>query len=175
LPGNIRSVSDYSAESVVVRRADYLAALDAAVDDERLVAWLSERGRRTVYAPDTSVSQVPLPVFLPHLRGTLRHARARGEAARRSRGGSLSAATMLSFLPAACAVLGVLLVLGASGVARDIGLGFVSAYAALVILSALLSAVRFRSLSAGLLSVPALIATQAAYVAGFVQGLARGR
>ena len=175
LPGNIRIVSDYSAESVVVRRADYLAALDAAVDDERLVAWLSERGRRTVYAPDTSVSEVPLPVFLPHLRGTLRHARARGEAARRSRGGSLSAATMLSFLPAACAVLGVLLVLGASGAARDIGLGFVSAYAALVVLSALLSAVRFRSLSAGLLSVPALIATQAAYAAGFVQGLVRGR
>jgi glycosyltransferase involved in cell wall biosynthesis len=175
LPGNIRIVSDYSAESVVVRRADYLTALDAAVDDERFVAWLSERGRRTVYAPDTSVSEVPLPVFLPHLRGTLRHARARGEAARRSRGGSLSAATMLSFLPAACAVLGVLLVLGASGVARDIGLGFVSAYAALVVLSALLSAVRFRSLSAGLLSVPALIATQAAYVAGFVQGLVRGR
>ena len=175
LPGNIRNVSDYAAESVVVRRADYLAALDAAVDDERLVAWLSERGRRTVYAPDTSVSEVPAPVFRPHLRGTLRHARARGEGARLSRGGSLSTATMLSFLPAASAVLGVALVLGASGTARDIGLGLVSAYAALVMLSALLSAVRFRSVLTGLLSVPALVATQAAYVAGFVQGLVRGR
>jgi glycosyltransferase involved in cell wall biosynthesis len=175
LPGNIRNVSDYSAESVVVRRMDYLAALDGAVDDERLVAWLSERGRRTVYAPDTSVSEVPLPVFLPHLRGTLRHARARGEAARRSRGGSLSTATMLSFLPAACAVLGIALVLGASGIAWQIGLGLVSAYAALVVLSALLSAVRFRSASTGLLSVPALVATQAAYVAGFLRGLVGGR
>jgi glycosyltransferase involved in cell wall biosynthesis len=175
LPGNIRNVSDYSAESLVVRRADYLAALDRAVDDERLVAWLFEHGRRTVYAPDTSVSEVPSPVFLPHLRGTLRHARARGEAARRSHGGSLSAATMLSFLPAASAVLGLGLVLGASGIAWQIGLGLVSAYAALVILSALLSAVRFRSTSTGLLSVPALVATQAAYVAGFVRGLAGGR
>jgi hypothetical protein len=101
----------------------------------------------------------------------LRHARARGEAARRSRGGSLSTATMLSFLPAACAVLGVALVLGASGVAWQVGLGLVSAYAALVILSALLSAVRFRSASTGLLSLPALVATQAAYVAGFLRGL----
>jgi cellulose synthase/poly-beta-1,6-N-acetylglucosamine synthase-like glycosyltransferase len=175
LPGNIRNVSDYSAESVVVRRSDYLAALDDGVDDERLVAWLAGRGRRTVYAPDTSVSEVPPPVFLPHLRSTLRHARARGEAARRSRGRSLSTATMLSFLPAACAVLGVALVLGAAGIGRQIGLALVSAYAALVILSALLSAVRFRSPLVGLLSVPALVATQGAYVAGFVQGVVSGR
>jgi glycosyltransferase involved in cell wall biosynthesis len=175
LPGNIRNVSDYSAESVVVRRSDYLAAFDDAVDGERLVAWLSERGRKTVYAPDTSVSEVPPPVFLPHLRSTLRHARARGEAARRSRGGSLSTATTLSFLPAACAVPGLGLVLGASGFAREIGLGLVSAYVVLVVLSALLSAVRFRSVTAGLLSVPALVATQAAYVAGFVQGVVTRR
>jgi hypothetical protein len=114
-------------------------------------------------------------VFLPHLRSTLRHARARGEAARRSRGGSLSTATTRSFLPAACAVPGLGLGLGASGFAREIGLGRVSAYVVLVVLSALLSAVRFRSVTAGLLSVPALVATQAAYVAGFVQGVVTRR
>jgi glycosyltransferase involved in cell wall biosynthesis len=175
LPGNVRNVSDYPAENVVIRRDDYIAALDAGVDDERLIAWLAERGRRAVYAPDTSVSEAPAPVFGPHLRGTLRHARARGAAARRSRGSSLSTATMLSLLPAACAVVGVIVILTAEGRAEQVGVGLVVAYGALVALSALLGAARFRSLSAGLLTVPALIATQAAYVGGFVQGLARGR
>src|SRR5207248_394169 len=44
-PGNVRVVADYPAESVVVRRGDLLAAREAGVEDERLVAWLAERGR----------------------------------------------------------------------------------------------------------------------------------
>ena len=47
-PGNVRVVTDEPAASVVVRRADYLSALEAGVDDEQLVAWLTERGRHTV-------------------------------------------------------------------------------------------------------------------------------
>ena len=85
-PGNVRTVSDYPAENFIVRREDYAAALDEAVDDEHLVAWLAQRGRKTVYTPDTSISEVPAPLFSSHLRGTWRHACARGAAARRSRG-----------------------------------------------------------------------------------------
>jgi glycosyltransferase involved in cell wall biosynthesis len=174
-PGNVRNVSDYPAENVVVRRADYAAALEAGVDDQQLVAWLAERGRSTVYAPDTSVSEVPAPLFLPHLRGTWRHARARGASAHRSRGGSLSAATLLSLLPAALAAAGVILIAAGTHAGREIGIGLVAAYLALVVASALLAGARFRSALTGLLAVPALVATQAVYVAGFLRGLAHRR
>jgi glycosyltransferase involved in cell wall biosynthesis len=174
-PGNVRAVSDYPAENVVVRRGDYLAAREAGVDGERLVAWLAQRSRETVYTPDTSVSVVPDPIFGPHLRGTIRHARARGSAARASGGGSLSVATALSLLPAACAVLGVVLATAGSGATRAAGIGLLAGYGLVVLASGLLAAVRFRSLRVGALAAPALIATHAAYVGGFVQGLFRRR
>jgi len=170
-PGNVRTVSDFPADNVVVWRSDYLAARRAAVDDESLVAWLAARGRRTVYTPDSSVSVVPLPVFRPHLRDTFRHATARGTVARRTRGGSLSLATTISVLPAAAAVLGALLVTVGTGRLRDVGILLVGVYAVLLTLSAVLSAVRFRSLRVGLLAIPALVATQGAYVGGFIRGL----
>jgi glycosyltransferase involved in cell wall biosynthesis len=174
-PGNVRVVTDYPAAGVVARRSDYLAALDAGVDQERLVAWLHQRDRRTIYTPDTSVSAVPPPVFRPHLQATLEHARARGSIARRGRGRTLSAATALSLLPAACAVVGLVLLFAAGGIARDGGVVLVLAYAACVVGSAVLAATRFRSLRAGLLVAPALVATQAVYVAGFVGGFLRPR
>lgn len=174
-PGNVRAVSDYPAENVIVRRGDYLAAQAADVDAERLVAWLAQRSRRSVYTPDASVSVVPEPVFGPHLRATVRHARARGSAARASGGGSVSLATALSLLPAACAVVGGVLAAAGSGAARDVGIGLLAGYGLAILTSALLGGVRFRSPLVGVLAAPALVATQAAYVGGFVQGLFRRR
>ncbi len=172
LPGNVRTLQDHPAESCVVRKADYREAREAGVDDERLVAWLAARGKRSIYTPDTSVAETPPPLLRPHLRGTLDHARARGAAARRTSGRSLSAATTLSLLPAAAAALGVSLLAAGS---KQAGVGLVGAYGAAVLGSAAHSALRFRSLPVGLLTAPALIATHATYVAGFVDGLARGR
>jgi hypothetical protein len=81
----------------------------------------------------------------------------------------------LSLLPAACAVVGLVLLLATGGIARDIAAVLVLAYVACVVGSAMLAATRFRSLRAGLLVAPALVATQAAYVAGFVHGFLRPR
>jgi glycosyltransferase involved in cell wall biosynthesis len=174
-PGNVRGVSDFPADNVIVRRGDYAAAQAAGVDAERLVAWLAQRSRQSIYTPDTSISVVPAPVFGPHLRSTILHARARGAAARASGGGSLSAATTLSLLPAGCALIGIALAVAARGVVRDIGLGLFVGYLAVIVTSVLLAAVRFRSFGVGGLALPALVATQVAYVAGFVQGLLRRR
>jgi hypothetical protein len=74
-------------------------------------------------------------------------------------------------LPAAAAVLGALLVTVGTGRLRDVGILLVGVYAVLLTLSAVLSAVRFRSLRVGLLAIPALVATQGAYVGGFIRGL----
>ena len=171
-PGNVRVVGDFPAESVVIRRTDRDAAAAAGVEDERLVAWLAERGRLTVYTPETSVSEAAPPIFAPHLHATFSHARVRGRNARRTRGGSVSAATTLSLLPTAAALAGLVLVVVSRGAARDTGAGLVAAYLLTVLVSALLAAARFRSFAVGALVIPALVATQAAYVAGFVRGLA---
>lgn len=174
LPGNIREVSDHPAESVVVRAADQRAAAAAGVDDERLVAWLAERGRRTIYTPDTSISAVPPALVRPHLRAAFRHARARGAAARRTRGASLSGATALSLLPLTAALAGAILVL-AEGVGYPLGLVLVIAYGAALAISGIHAAARFRSPAIGALEPPAVIASQAAYVCGFVRGIAERR
>jgi hypothetical protein len=171
-PGNVRIVSDYPAENAVVRASDYAAAEEAEVDREYLVAWLAGHGRRTVYTPETFVSEVPPPLFRPHLRQTLRHARARGAAARATGGASVSLTTALSLMPAAAAFTGIGLLL--FGV-ESVGVGLLAAYGVVVGVSALLAAIRFRSTLVGLLAAPALVSTQAAYVAGFVQGLVTGK
>lgn len=173
--GNVKVVSDHPADSVIIRRSELVAALEARVDRERLVAWLAERGRRTIYTPDTSTAAPPPALVRPHLQSTYAHAAARGAAARRTRGTSLSAATMLSLAPAACALVGVLLLGVSSGTERELGVGLVAGYVLVVATSTALAALRFHSLRVGLLAAPALIATQAAYVAGFARGIATRR
>lgn len=169
-PGNVRTVVDHPAESVVARRADYLEAAAAAVGDEEFVAWLAWRGKRTVYTPDTSLSAVPAPLVRPHLAGVVHHARARGRAARRTQGRSLSVATALSLAPAFAAVAGAVLLV-ADGALERVGLVLVLAYAAALLLSGIHAALRFRSVIVGLLEPPAVAASQAAYLVGFALGL----
>ncbi len=170
-PGNVRTVIDYPGDSLVVRREDYLAALESRVDGEELVAWLAERGRRTVYTPDASLAALPPPLVRPHLAGVFLHGRVRGRAARRMRGRSLSAATAVSLAPTAAAIVGVALLI-AGGAVRTAGLVLVLVYAAALVASGIHAAVRFRSLVVGALEPPAVVASQAAYLAGFLRGLA---
>jgi glycosyltransferase involved in cell wall biosynthesis len=170
LPGNVREVSDHAAESIVLRRDDHDAVSAAGVEPDRVVAWLAEHGRRTIYSPDTSVSAPPAPLLRPHLAATFRHARARGAAARRSRGTSLSAATALSLTPAAAAVVGVVFVL-VGGAVRTAGYMLLLAYAAALAVSGIHGALRFRSPAVGLLQPLAVVASQATYLGGFVRGL----
>jgi len=168
LPGNVRVLTDHPAENVVLRRDDFRAARAAGVDDERLVAWLAERGRSTLYTPDTSISIAPPPLLLPHLAGTFRHARARGAAAHHSRGSSVSVATALSLAPLAAAVVGVALL--AAGLSTA-ALVLLLAYAAALAVSGAHAAVRFHSVAVGLLQPVAVVVSQVAYLAGFVVGL----
>jgi glycosyltransferase involved in cell wall biosynthesis len=171
-PGNVRVVSDQPTDTLIARRPDALAAVDAGVAGDALVAWLAARGRRTVYTPDASVAAAPPPLMRPHLTSTYTHAASRGTAARLTRGASVSAATALSLVPAAIALAGVVL-LAVCFVTT--GVILVAAYAAAVLVTTLLAAVRFRSLPVGLLAVPGFVATHAAYVAGFVRGFLRPR
>jgi glycosyltransferase involved in cell wall biosynthesis len=171
-PGNVRIVSDYPADCVVIRRRDYAGATAAGVGSDELVAWLAGRGRQTVYTPEASVSAPPPPLVLPHLRATARYARARGAVARRTRGTSLSAATARSLLPLAAAGVGVVFLL-IGGSVHTAGLVLVLGLGAALVASGLHAAIRFASLDVGLLEPPAVVATQVAYVYGFLLGLIR--
>jgi glycosyltransferase involved in cell wall biosynthesis len=173
LPGNVRVVADYPTESIVLRRPDFTAASRAGVARDELVAWLAERGRRTVYTPDTMLAGGIPRLFGPHLQATWRHGVSRGAAARRTRGSSVSVATTISLLPVGCGVAGMALAGVGSGETRRIGTLLVAGYGAVVAGSAALAALRTRSAAVGALAAPGLVATQAAYVAGFVRGLAR--
>jgi glycosyltransferase involved in cell wall biosynthesis len=174
-PGNVRIVGDHPAENVVVRRADLEASREAGVDRDRLVAWLAERGRLTVYTPDAIVVSPPEPLFRPHLRGAFAYAAARGRAARRTRGRSLSLETALSLAPLGAAAVGLALLAGSED-RRHLGAALAGAYGVTVASSAALAGVRFRSARVALLAAPALTLTQAAYAAGFARGFsARAR
>jgi glycosyltransferase involved in cell wall biosynthesis len=172
-PGNLRTVVDYEFGSVVVRRSDYVEALDAGVEPDDLVAWLSSRGRKVVYTPDASVGARQPPLVRPYLAAAVRHGIARGRAARRTRGRSLSAATALSLAPAAGALLGVVF-LAVGGALWQPGLVLVLLYATALIISGLRAGVRFRSFAVGLLEPLAIVPSQGAYLVGFARGLATG-
>ncbi|MGH3136262.1 MAG: glycosyltransferase [Gaiellaceae bacterium] len=174
LPGNVGLTDDHPANSFVMRRDDFLAATEAGVPDDEFVGWLAERARLTAYTPDTMVATAPAPLFGPHLRGTFRHAAARGAAARRTRGTSISSATTLSLVPAGGALLGVALISVGPSTAKQAGAIFIGVYGAMVGGSALLAALRFRSARVGALAAPGLVLTQGVYVAGFVRGMAGG-
>ncbi len=170
LPGNVGITTDDAGGSLVVRRADWERAVAAGVQPDGVVSWLAERGRCTVYTPDAIVAAAAEPLFGPHLRETLRRGRIRGAAARRTRGRSVSAATLLSVLPLAAGAVGVVLL----AVDPRVGGVLLVAAALAILASAALAALRFQSLRVGLLAVPALVLTQAAYLGGFVRGLVSG-
>ena len=173
-PGNVRTVTDHPSGDVVIRRADYAVAKQEGVDDDRLVAWLAGAGRTTVYTPDASVSASPPSLVRPHLAATVAYARARGEAARRTRGASLSVASALSLTPLLAAVAGGALV-AVGGGARDAGFALLIAYAAALLASGMHAAARFQSVRVGLLEPPAVVGTQVAYRLGFLRGVTAAR
>jgi glycosyltransferase involved in cell wall biosynthesis len=170
-PGNLRTVADYESGSLVVRRSDYLGALEAGIDPDELVAWLSSRGRKVVYTPDASVGARQPPLVRPHLSAAVRHGVARGRAARRTHGRSVSAATALSLAPGAGALVGIVF-LAVGGPLWDAGLVLVLAYAAALAVSGIRAGVRFRSLAVGVLEPLAVVPSQAAYLLGFARGVA---
>jgi len=174
-PGNLRFVKHFPAESVVVRRED-LAALDAeAAHANRLCAALNARGRKVLYTPETVVAVSRPPLFRPHLRGIAAAGLARGDAMRRD---GIRGTTVASLLPLA---LLALIVAGwplafADGAAGDLWLGAWAAYIAAVVVSALLAALRFRSVRVGALALVGLVAVHVTYGLAVVLGaLRRGR
>ena len=171
VPGNVRVVEDHPAEAVVARRRELQRAESEGVAQDRFVAWLAAQGLRAVYTPETVVVSRPAPAIRPVMSAARDHGHTRGEVARLTRGSSISAATTLALLPAACAAAGLPLLATPSG--RRIGWGLLGLYGAAVSANAALGALRFRSTRVGLLVIPTLVGSHAAYAVGFVEGIGR--
>lgn len=172
-PGNVRLVDDFPTGCIVVRRDDYLAALFAGVDDERLVAWLAARGREVVFTPETMAVVTPPPVFAPHLRSVAHYAHSRGRVARLTRGRTLGPTRALTLLPFALAIAGVPLVL-ATGT-RLYGLTFELAYLVAVLFGSVTGGLRFHSARVAFLAAPTFVASHIVYIVAFLSGAVRRR
>ena len=85
----------------------------------------------------------------------------------------MSGATAMSVAPFVLALAALALVVAGSPWTTA-GVAILVAYVALLVFSAALAAVRFRSPAVGLLMPFVLVATQAAYVGGFLAGLVGG-
>jgi glycosyltransferase involved in cell wall biosynthesis len=172
VPGNVRVVDDHPAEAVVAKTADLRSAAEAGVPPERFVEWLAMRGRETVYTPETVVVVRPPAAIKPVVSAMRRHGRARGAVARATRGSSISGATALALLPAACGAAGSFML--AAGHTRRLAPALIALYGVALAGAAALGAVRYRSQRVGLLVLPTLVYSHASYLRGFVVGIVSG-
>jgi hypothetical protein len=67
------------------------------------------------------------------------------------------------------------MLLAAGGSLQRVGLVLMLAYAGALVLSGIHAAVRFRSFGVGLLESPAVLASQVAYLVGFLRGVTARR
>jgi hypothetical protein len=169
-PGNLRLVRDFPAATVVVKRDDFLAAATPGLAAERLCEELAARGRQVVYTPETVVVARRSTLFREHLREVGRYARGRAGSVRRRGVAALRLSTLvpLVLVPlVALAIAGVAL----GGDLRVAGIAVLAAYAAAVLGSATIGAMRFRSPAVGALAALALPLVHVTYAAEFARGL----
>jgi hypothetical protein len=172
-PGNLRFVTMFPAQNVVVRRADYLALAAEEGSEHQLVRALTARGRRVVYTPDTVVVRREQPLFRPHLTRAAEFGRGRG---RDVRLGGLRAVRPLTLAPLAFLTFtGASVPLALSGSAgRRLAAAGWGVYGAAIALGATTAALRYRSARVGMLTAAGSVTTHLTYGAAFLVGFVRG-
>jgi len=170
-PGAIRFVSDFPAESFLVRR-ERLVSIDPATPVDQIVLEISAAGGRTLYLPEASVTVPAAPLFLPHLRRIGAYGRARGLLVRR-RGLTVARASTLGLVAfLVWAFLGwIVFFAGPAG--RDLWIAVWLVYAAALAVAAFFAGLRFYSFSVGLLAAAGLFLTHVVYSVSFVAGFLR--
>jgi glycosyltransferase involved in cell wall biosynthesis len=169
-PGNLRFVGQFPTASVVVQKSDLLALDLESLHPHRLCAALNDRGRKVLYTPETVLVTPEPPLFRPHLERVKAAGRARGEAIRNL---GRRGITLASVPPVALLIFLVfgwlLLILG--GAWRLTWLVLWAAYAAAVLATGALAALRFQSLRVGALTMVGVIAVHVTYALGLIRRL----
>lgn len=168
-PGNLRFVSDFPDETIVVRRDRFLALGDVALGD--VCCRLVGSGNTVVYTPDTVLADRPEPLFGPRFRQAAAYGVRRGQHVRH---GS-ARIRLTTFLPVV-----LLLVLAATPIAVVMGgaglrfwLVAMVVYGLALLAGGVLAALKFRSAAVGAVSMVGLVGTHVAFGAGFLRGLLR--
>jgi glycosyltransferase involved in cell wall biosynthesis len=171
-PGNLRFVTMFPAQNVVVRRADYLALAPEEGSEHQLVRALAERGRRVVYTPDTVVVRREQPLFRPHLGKAAEFGRGRGRDVRRGGLRSLRPLTLAPLAFLTFAVASAPLASTGSAGRRLAATGW-ALYGAAIALGATTAGLRYRSARVGLLTAAGSVTTHVTYGAAFLAGFVR--
>lgn len=168
-PGNLRFVEDFPARSIVVRKESY-EAVGPGRPLEELAADLSSAGYRVLYTPETVIVAPPPALFAPHLRHAYAYGRKRSRDVRRRGLRALRVTTLLPLVLVAVLASGPVAVL-VGGALLDAWLLSVGLYLLAVLVSAAISAFRFRSLVVGGLTAAGMVARHVVYAVGFLRGL----
>ena len=167
IPGNLRLVSDFPDETMVMRRDRFLELGEVELDE--VCSRLVEAGNDVVYTPDTVLADQPEPLYRPRFREAARYGVKRGRHVR-SRSGRVRSTTLLP--------VALLLFIAAAPIAfvlggRDLGLwvGVAAVYGAVLLCVGVVAAAEFRSVAVGAVTVIGLVGTHVAFGVGFVRGL----
>jgi glycosyltransferase involved in cell wall biosynthesis len=171
-PGNLRFVTMFPAQTVVVRRDDYLALDSHETSEHQLVGSLTAHGKRVVYTPDTVVVRREPPLFGAHLAKAAEFGRGRG---RDVRHGGPRALRPLTLAPLALLTFAAVSVpLASSGpTGRRLSATGWALYGAAVTFGATSAGLRFRSVRVGALTAAGSVATHFTYGASFLVGYLR--
>jgi hypothetical protein len=169
-PGNLRFVRQFPMASVVVQKSDLLGLDPESLHPHRLCAALNDRGRKVLYTPETVVVTPQPPLFGPHLQRVKAAGRARGEAIRKLGRQGITAASVPPVALLAFFLFGWPLLL-AGGAWRVAWVVLWSAYAAVVLATGALAALRFQSLRVGALTTVGIVAVHLTYAVGLFRAV----
>lgn len=168
-PGNVRYIRSFYGSSFLTHRARLLSV--TTVHRHEIVDELARDGDLILYTPDSVLTLMPPPLVKPHVEAVWQDAVHRGRTLRRFGPRGVG---VFGFARAAgifLLALGAVPALVATGNVRRVWLVLAAAYAVAVLLSALVAAMRFRSLRVGALAVPVLVLTHVVHFSGVAHGL----
>jgi glycosyltransferase involved in cell wall biosynthesis len=171
-PGNLRFVRQFPTANALVRKADLMALDDASLHPHRLSAALTDSGRKVLYTPETVVVAPRPPLFRPHLQQIAAAGRARGEAIRQLGLRGITAASLPPVALLAFLMLGWPLAL-LGGAWRAAWLLIWAAYAAAILVTGGLAALRFQSFRVGALATVGMVAVHLKYAAALLGAVLR--
>jgi glycosyltransferase involved in cell wall biosynthesis len=173
-PGNLRFVRSFPADTVVVRREDFLSLDAEEASEHRLTAVLAAGGKRVVYTPDTVVVRRVPPLFRPHLAKAAEFGAGRGHDLRERGAGTIRPLTLAPAALVAFAAVGWPIALS-RGPSRRLWLTTWALYGGVIVAGSLSAGLRHRSARVSLLTAAGSVATHVTYGAAFFKGFLRRR
>jgi glycosyltransferase involved in cell wall biosynthesis len=171
-PGNLRFVRSFPADTVVVRRKDFLSLDPDEASEHRLAASLVAQGKRVVYTPDSVVVRRAPPLFRPHLAKAAQFGEGRGREVRERGPRTIRPLTLA---PAALVVFAAVgWPLGLSrGAGRRVWLATWALYGSVIVAGSVSAGLRHRSARVSVFTAAGSVATHLTYGAAFLRGFLR--